>query len=784
VDDALLERLDALATWVSEIDTRVRTTEVATGDEKTARELRRAIEALAKHDPKLEKRLTNRVDVLSDRLTTLASTVSTTAAALAGKEGEIANLRRELEKGSERIEALMHQLGKRADAAEIEKLHRAIATISSARPTPVSDKRVDELGGKVDWLAERLDTLAKTVSTTAAGLAGREGELAILRQRLEEGSTQVDRALAEFQHRHGESELADQLDSLATAVAATTSGLAARESEIAAVRGRIDEAYARVGAVVTDIRESIGALSAQISAHAKFPEAAEQALEARASEIDGRVDALGERLESLAVSVESALSGLASREVELAALNRHVDEASARVDTIVGELRHALSELPEPGSVDPAVEARLEELAGTVAAVTHQLLDVESATSERVQDAASRTVELERMLAEVGDRLATVERERDAVAAELARAGEAWAAEREWVRVRLEELAAAHANAPSASEEIAPLLTGLGARLDALEGDREAMAAEIVRVSDVLDVERASLQAQLEALGATLADTASAAPSEGSEQLLAELAERLDGVERDGAAVASEIARTAAYWATELESIEERLGQVTSATVEAPSRADAETEQLLAQLAARLDAMERDRTTVAAEIARVSEAWASDRSTLEGRLQEVATHVARVEATAARPASAAPAPPANEVSQLRVQVDGLRMRLAASEQELSALASSREVSGRMDELSRRIDGVERMTPSVVSPPGAPLPGDGRFRLELRALELRMEHAEAASREHREAVLVQLERLASRIEWRLQRLEAEHADALPEAVGGGAQVVPIRGKADV
>ena len=124
------------------------------------------------------------------------------------------------------------------------------------------------------------------------------------------------------------------------------------------------------------------------------------------------------------------------------------------------------------------------------------------------------------------------------------------------------------------------------------------------------------------------------------------------------------------------------------------------------------------------------------------------------------------------------------MRLAANETELTALSSSREVASRIDELSRRIDGVERAAPSVlVSSSAAPVAGDGRFRLELRALELRMEHAEAAAREHREAVLVQLERLASRIEWRLQRLEVEHVEAVPEAVGG-AQVVPIRGGADV
>ena len=58
----------------------------------------------------------------------------------------------------------------------------------------------------------------------------------------------------------------------------------------------------------------------------------------------------------------------------------------------------------------------------------------------------------------------------------------------------------------------------------------------------------------------------------------------------------------------------------------------------------------------------------------------------------------------------------------------------------------------------------------------------MEHAEAAARENREAVLVQLERLASRIEWRLQRIEAGSAGtpAGEEEASPLAEVVSIHG----
>ena len=81
--DVLADRVEALAAWIHEIDTRARAAAAATGDEATVEELRGAIEVLTRRDPKFEDRLTNRVDVLTDRLATLAKTLTTTAAALA-----------------------------------------------------------------------------------------------------------------------------------------------------------------------------------------------------------------------------------------------------------------------------------------------------------------------------------------------------------------------------------------------------------------------------------------------------------------------------------------------------------------------------------------------------------------------------------------------------------------------------------------------------------------------------------------------------------------------------
>ena len=126
-----------------------------------------------------------------------------------------------------------------------------------------------------------------------------------------------------------------------------------------------------------------------------------------------------------------------------------------------------------------------------------------------------------------------------------------------------------------------------------------------------------------------------------------------------------------------------------------------------------------------------------------------------------------------------MSLEGLRMRLASNEQELAALVGERESGSRVEELARRLDALER-APVVIAgaADGGPIHGDGRFRVELRALELRTEVAEATARENREAVLVQLERLAARVDWRFQRLEAELESYAPEEASGG-RVVPIR-----
>ena len=719
-EDVLADRVEALSAWITEIDTRVHATVAVTGDRKTARDLRRAIEALSKRDPKFEDRLTNKVEVVADRLTTLGKTVNTTAAALAAKDGEIATLRRELQAGNARIETVVAELRRTVDATNADELRRAIAALSDERTPPKgADRRLDGLSGKVDVLSQRLDTLAGTVAATAAGLAGREGEIAALRRKLEDDSTRVEAAIAELRtsvdptpvlelrqavktlsdetsalkrsSRRGldgvgsrVDTLAGHLDSLAKTVGIATTDLAGREREIAALRASFDEENARLDSLVVKLQQALAALSSQVVALEGVGDRdTVGALEDRFDGLSGSVDALGARFDALASTVDATANEYLDKEVEVAALTRRFENASSRVETLVGDLRTALETRPEP-RLDPELETRFDGLEHDVRAFASQLEHVEAATSTAWKVAAAASADVELYLADVTRQLEALEQSRAAVAAEAAHASEAWTEERAWVREQLEALGS-HA-------DIGQALAELTARLDAIERDRERVAS----------------------------------------------AEPAPHVE--------------------------------------------ETVRGLAELAGRLDAMERDREAVVAEISRVWQTWASDHSSLESQLGEVARQLAEVESAAASstPESASSE---REIWRIRDLVDGLRTRMASSEQKLAALAGSREVDARLDELTWRLDSLEQSGLAVAAPASSlPVPGEGRFRLEVRGLELRMEHAEAAARENREAVLMQLERLASRMEWRLQRLEAAEAGTTYQPAAGFApmgQVVPIR-----
>jgi chromosome segregation ATPase len=351
----------------------------------------------SKGDSKHETRFAARIDVLTERVDTLAATVATTASAMAKKDGEIAALRRDLEARDQALQALAAQVrsaanapaagGAAIDANELRSLRNAVASLMKDRSEAGVAGGV-ELATTVRQLKERVDQLAAAAKSD----------------------------------RHSD-ELRVMLTSLRSQVEA-----------------------------IGDLRSS----------------AIEQQLGARLAGTDEALGELRARIDALASSVESATSSLAEKENELVALHRDITESSERVETVVQDIREALSTLPEPGS------AAVDEVAARVERLEQLVRDVAGARARGVE-------ELSRRLDILEPRVTTV-------ATEIAHAKTLWPVALRSLEARLEDAVHHHrAGSPGTegASDAAPdddLLAGLRTSLEAME----SVAAEMARASDVL----------------------------------------------------------------------------------------------------------------------------------------------------------------------------------------------------------------------------------------------------------------------------------------------------------
>jgi chromosome segregation ATPase len=375
----------------------------------------------SKNDAKAEARFAARLDVLMERVDTLATTVAATASAMAHKDGEIAGLRRDLEARDQTLAALAARVqsgGSSTGERELRELHEAVAALKAERSKHGSSKQVDELAAKTNLLGQRLEALSETVSTTAAGLAGREGELASIRKQLEERD-------AEHQAP------ADELRAMLTTL-----------------RSRV---------------EALDGLRAGVTA---------AELDERLAETSEAVAGLAKRIDVLAESVEAATTGLGDREHELAALHRHFLESSARVETIVEDLREVLGALPDTGPDALAtLRSRIETTAADVTSVTSRLEQLEGA---RLEDRAG----------DLGERIERLEGRVTSLADEISRAKTLWPVALRSLEARLDDIARRPSErtpvASRAGDDPDDLLAGLRDSLQAME----SVAAELERTTE------------------------------------------------------------------------------------------------------------------------------------------------------------------------------------------------------------------------------------------------------------------------------------------------------------
>ncbi len=300
----------------------------------------------------------------------------------------------------------------------------------------------------------------------------------------------------------------------------------------------------------------------------------------------------------------------------------------------------------------------------------------------------------------------------------------------------------------------------LGRRVEEVEGAVAVAMALVerngVELREELRAQTESLTEQLESVAA-LARAAAAAAEEARDPYtvhvsLDEVHRRIDALTRELRTVSRERPAGAApggpYVGRLALTLGRRLATVEGALEVATARAERITDDVRGELAEiaetserrgtelvrgheeladRLEQVERDRDAMAAQLLRGAESWASERAALQERVAELAARIVTgpvPDAPTAGDREAWPSPRAFD--QLRIAVEGLRMRLAYHEKEVAEIVGGRSVDQRID--------------------------------EMHHLMQRLENAEESVREERDTVLEQLDRVASRMDYRLQQLE--------------------------
>jgi chromosome segregation ATPase len=813
----LAGRVDALAARVGEVEAEIQAAVVA-GDGKSLKELAKALDAWSKHDPKLEERVTRNVEALGDRFVMLAErvdsvaqTVATTAAGLSGREGELAALRRTMKEENAAVATTVAELRSRVDPKPLLDLSEKVKAISDQtlalkrglqRLSDATTSRVDLLGQRVEALGssvaggisaldtrERevadlrtaLDELTVHTDSTAARVAARGDELAKLGEAVgaqESGlselralasktSTQVEAAVTEFRRtintliskvaRLDEvaardevaspdavrglgdqvAKLEAELNSLATDLRATVERDGNNESEIAALRQRVAEGDIHVPAVA-ELREAVVGLSSRLSelddvANAETVRGLAHQVDAARAEVEG----LAEQVRVLTTTVSETAAQDDSRAAHIEALSRRFDEGRARVETLVGDLQEAIETMPASSSPDPALVESVDAVTDRVAELVTELERVRTQAREHVEEIGSRHANLERLMGEGTSRLKALERNQAAGAEEAARGAEDTAAHLGRFEDQLEALAAKleeiDGDRGAVREEMAGVSLRVDSAISSLGHELSALRDAVAQATDAPEGRFAEIGMRLDAL--ERADTEGAVTAVEAE--LAELAAQVDAVRRGREAAAGEIAQRAEL-AGERAALRSQLEALAATLSEQVSRRSDRSDALHSELVERLDAVERATVATTSEMERLAELRASAFASIAARLDDTPVVAANSEAR-------------DLVAELAGRVDGVMSRLASVEERESA---SRDT------------------------------GNGSYRVEIRSLAIRMDHAEAAAREHREAVLAELERLSSQIESRLQRLEDEvgATDGPSNLASPIGDVVPFRTEA--
>jgi chromosome segregation ATPase len=518
-----------------------------------------------KSTEELSASLANAVQALGDRIDTVSGVVRSTAGRLASREELAAELEQRLDALAGRVDALASDVTF-ADAvapsgAEIDELSldEALAPMRETVSTIVA--RLDELNvdatgldsdvaaalGRrvtaVETAQEELRADVTAVETAsqerAAALAARADVLESTQRETTDRQEELAAAQAELQT--ADAEIVARQDELVEAVAATRAEFEQAQTELVRRQEKTEVVQAEVTERQDALEEGHLVLSDRQSVlEDKHLELADELarVEATANEALNRPAAdaapvlrdLAEKLERIDTDRRVVADHLAAVEdaweEERQALRARIEEISVTAadapagedaDRVIRELTVRLGRLErEHESV-----TELASLAdgwtsslGTLAArVEYGLIKLQQAAAPSSPDDAQELVEL-------AGRVAAMERDRDTVLGEIARATETWASERAALHERVAELSARIITGPvdalatgSATAELGDASQELDRLRIALEGMRMRLA---YHEKAVAEMSGGSVTSRLDDLSARLDRLANAVASAGA----------------------------------------------------------------------------------------------------------------------------------------------------------------------------------------------------------------------------------------------------------------------------
>ena len=588
----------------------------------------------SKNEAKQESRFAARLDVLMERVDTLASTVATTASAMAKKDGEIAALQRAFEARDQTLQSLVQHVNQAAaptadvpvDATELRSLRNAVAALTKERASGVNAAQIQSLLEALRTLDDRVGALAAAAATppvpttdpaTAARIDAIAAELAAVRSVAEE---QLDQRLEAT--RDSLAKQSERLDALAQTFEVLTR---TQDDALERTSQRLD---------------TLGTQSPRLEALAdRFGELERMRL-AEEEQLDRRLGANDDALANLTHGFEALAERLGSLESTRVIQDERIDHRIGQTSDALATLSQRLDAFP---SVDEAqINRRFGETDDALATLARRLDALGETLGQLERTRAAQDEQLAHRWATTSDALATLSHRLDSLPsvdeAQLARLGETDQA-----------LATLTHRLDTLSASVESAAAGLGDKERELATLHRHFTDSSTRIESIVDDIRATLHAlpdpsstSLDELAARLerVETTTRKATESSARIGGELSGRIDVIDQRLATVAEEMSRAKTLWPVALRSLEARLDDAVHPHRPEPDGAaetqgaDEQAEDLLAGLRHSIQAME----TVAAEMARASETLgAADADDVPADEPETDDHLGVEPASVVRP---------------------------------------------------------------------------------------------------------------------------------------------------